>query len=409
MMTWFKAKIKWFAVLSLVAVFGIIAYAPYLPRLLQEGYPSLTWPAPGYFVRLSTAHEKGMPRPKDALFKRGNLEQGLIPQQKINKWSQQLFDDKGGKALLVYHRGRLVVEHYARGFDKNSRFNSYSMVKSLVGAMTLKAFAERKISSLNDPIGTYLVGIKDKNLAQTPLKDFLGMRSGIMFEPVGTKAAFGGRVKDIDRSKLNPFGPMVRLHMNGLDTVMSGLRADKQLRGRYNYQNINTALLGRVLQKVYQQPLEKILQEKIWKPSLSFRGADWRRFDKDKAVTPYCCLYARPKDWVSVGRYIMSNGRAVAGAGKQEGFLPEKLWRLYMGMDIAEDSFSGKSKYGAHIYHNILDRAGEPLQGKFTYMFGSRGQTVYMMPEKDLVVVRFGEKIQLLHSTLYAAWRMVKS
>ena len=53
----------------------------------------------------------------------------------------------------------------------------------------------------------------------------------------------------------------------------------------------------------------------------------------------------------------------------------------------------------------MLDRPGEPLQGPFAYFFGSRGQTVYLMPERDLVVVRFGGKIQLLHSTLYGVGR----
>ena len=57
------------------------------------------------------------------------------------------------------------------------------------------------------------------------------------------------------------------------------------------------------------------------------------------------------------------------------------------------------------VYHNVLDRPGEALQGRFTYMFGSGGQIVYMMPQRKLVVVRFGRQMQLLHSTLYAAWR----
>ncbi len=63
--------------------------------------------------------------------------------------------------------------------------------------------------------------------------------------------------------------------------------------------------------------------------------------------------------------------------------------------------------YANFAYHNILDRPGEPLQGPFAYFFGSRGQTIYLMPEHDLVVVRFGSKIQLLHSTLYGVGRSI--
>jgi hypothetical protein len=34
-------------------------------------------------------------------------------------------------------------------------------------------------------------------------------------------------------------------------------------------------------------------------------------------------------------------------------------------------------------------------------MLGQGGQILYMLPEQDLVILRFGEKMQLLHSTLY--------
>ncbi len=394
----YKKVVGGLAVASVVALGAALVYAPYLPRLAEEGYPQLNWPAPGSFVTVGKAETAS---PSSGQHK-ASLSQSPAKAE-LNQWSEKLFSEKGGKALLVYQGGRLVVEHYAKGFGKDSRFNSYSMVKSLVGVMVLKAVAEQKIASLSDPIGQYLPEMNNKTLASTPLSLFLRMRSGILFEPGGGKAAFGGEAKDINSTKLNPFGPMVRLHMKGVNEVMGGLVSDKKRWGQYDYQNINTALLGRVLAKIYGQPLEKILNDKIWRPAQASQKSYWRRYDQAKPVTAYCCLYARARDWVKLGHYIMTNGK---GSGRP--FLPEKLWRLYMGLDIAVGGFGGKSKYGAHIYHNILDREGQPLQGKFSYMFGSRGQIVYMMPQKDLVVVRFGEQIQLLHSTLYAAWSMVK-
>ncbi|MGI9407442.1 MAG: hypothetical protein ACR2O4_13810, partial [Hyphomicrobiaceae bacterium] len=62
---------------------------------------------------------------------------------------------------------------------------------------------------------------------------------------------------------------------------------------------------------------------------------------------------------------------------------------------------------GLHIRHDILDRPGEPIQGRFAYMMGQGGQVVYLMPSHDLVVVRFGGRHQKLHSTLYEVWRAV--
>ncbi|GEM_PF-3578677 len=38
---------------------------------------------------------------------------------------------------------------------------------------------------------------------------------------------------------------------------------------------------------------------------------------------------------------------------------------------------------------------------------GQNGQILYIMPEKNLVVYRAGERYQLLHSTLYGAWNTI--
>jgi CubicO group peptidase (beta-lactamase class C family) len=310
---------------------------------------------------------------------------------------RRLFEEKDGKALLIFQGGKLRFEHYAQGFDKASRLNSYSMIKSLVGALVLKAHAEGKIQSLEDPIGAYLPKLGDAGVRAVPIIDFLSMRSGIAFEPEAVKTMAGGGPKDIEETRINPFGAMARLHMLGLDAVAEGLRAQPKARGSFNYQNINTATLGRLLETVYNKPLDQLLSEKIWAPA-GAGTAYWRRYGPGQAVTPYCCLYASPRDWLRIGLFLMGNGT------KNRRFLPRPLWREFMGRQLSYNGVKD-GHYGLHIYHNVLDRVGEPLQGSFTYMFGSRGQVVYLMPDLDLVVVRFGGQIQLLHSTLYAAWR----
>ena len=88
-------------------------------------------------------------------------------------------------------------------------------------------------------------------------------------------------------------------------------------------------------------------------------------------------------------------------------FLPLTLWQLYFGSKVGQRE-RHDGYYGIHIYHNVLDLPGRHLTGPFSFMFGSRGQVVYMMPQRNLVVVRFGEKVQRLHSTLRGAWRSLE-
>jgi CubicO group peptidase (beta-lactamase class C family) len=164
--------------------------------------------------------------------------------------------------------------------------------------------------------------------------------------------------------------------------------------GEFSYQNVNTALAGAALERVYRRPLQELLSDKIWKPAGAI-DATWRRYGEGLPVTPYCCLYARPIDWLRVAQYLMTNGSPTAP------FLPPRLWKTLLGIDLSHDALH-QGVYGSFAYHNILDRPGQALQGPFAYFFGSKGQTVYLMPKQDLVVVRFGNKIQLLHSTLYS-------
>lgn len=88
-------------------------------------------------------------------------------------------------------------------------------------------------------------------------------------------------------------------------------------------------------------------------------------------------------------------------------FLANDLWREFLGLNVPLD-VRLNDQYGNHTLQNILDRKGEDLQGPFSYFMGQNGQILYIMPEKNLVVYRAGERYQLLHSTLYGAWNSMR-
>ncbi|MEP3274777.1 MAG: serine hydrolase [Stappiaceae bacterium] len=364
-------------------LFAVMA-APYLPRLVMEGFPRAKWPAPGSFAALD-GEKQALP---------------VGPVGSLNDWSEELFTGSDGRALLIYRKGTVELAHYADDVRPEIRLNSYSMVKSLVGALLLKAIAEGRISSLDDPVGQYLPDVGDAVFRAVPLHAFATMRSG-----VGAETGVGDPVspqesRSVDRIASGLFSPIARLHMGGLNAVSGELSSDPDARGTYSYQNVNTAVISGVLSAVYGKPLETILNEKIWAPSGAGK-AEWRRYHSDLGVTAYCCIYATPSDWLRVGVFLMKNG------DQDRPFLPHTLWQTYFGGSISKQARHA-GRYGMHVFHNVLDRKGQPLQGPFSFMAGTGGQRVYMMPEADLVVVRFGAKRQLLHSTLYAAWQLIE-
>jgi CubicO group peptidase (beta-lactamase class C family) len=363
---------------------GLVVGAPYLPRLLIEGYPAPVWPAYGSFATVAGGTAGLLPPPAVS----GNQPNAAL---------KTLFEESKGRALIVVHKGRLAFAHYAEGITSETRLNSYSMVKSLIGAMTLKAIADSRLRSLDQPLREALPGVGQQSIGDVTLRDLLEMHSGIEVESHGLHAISGE--KDIEASKMDLFGAMARLHTGGVEAIAPELKSAPSLRADFSYQNVNTALLGLVLARAYRMPLEQALAAEIWAPA-GAAPAEWRRYGEGLPVSPYCCLYARPIDWAKVGLFLMHNG----ASGKP--FLPEPLWRDFLGLDL-KDTDVAQGRYGLHIRQDLLDRAGEPLKGRFSFFMGSRGQITYLMPEKDLVVVRFGDGFQKLHSTLYEAWRSI--
>ncbi len=378
-----------FLVLAFVCVSApaiTLAYAPYMPRLIAEGYPALIWPAEGEFALVPGISQSGtLKTDVDTVI--------------FDPKGRQLFNDKQGKALLIFKGDSIRFEHYAAGYNSQTKFNSYSMVKSLVGALVLRAVADGRIKRLGDPVGVYLTELSRTEIGALSIDEIMRMRSGIVFKPDGAKSPTGSGRKDFKQTKYNPFGPVAQLHMLGLDAVAGKLRVDPQQRGKYNYQNLNTAILGHLISRVYSAPLATVLNDLIWVKA-GAQPAHWRKYGEHLPVSAYCCLYATARDWLRIGNFLANNG-----SGKHP-FLPRPLWRKFFGFDLSAQDVR-RGSYGLHVYHDVLDRRGEMLHGRFTYMFGSKGQIVYMVPEENLVVVRFGEQIQLLHSTLYAAWRTI--
>ncbi|MFQ6547209.1 serine hydrolase domain-containing protein [Aestuariibius sp. 2305UL40-4] len=358
-------RILGFCVLAAgVAIGGIFVFAPQFPILLREGFPPDVWTESGRYLRVE-----------------GVMGEEAIGVPEIPADARKRFDAAGGRAMLVEQNGTLIFESYGQGVAREDRLNSFSMVKSLIGALVIRAYADKRIASLDDPLSLYL----GSDAPDVTVSDALIMRSGLLYD--------GEPPKSVDDAGFSPFGPLARLHVFGMDALLPDLTVDPAAKGEFAYQSVNTALLGAVLEAAYDQPLPQILSDLIWKPA-GAASADWRAYSRAEGVSAYCCLYARPRDWLHVGRYLLDNGTP------DDPFLPEDLWRDFVRPEL-DVSLRRESAYGWHLRHDVLDRDGEALAGPFAYFMGHGGQMLYLLPDSDMVVVRFGDGLQLLHSTLY--------
>lgn len=268
----------WFIYVLAAGVVAALIYAPYLPQMIAEGVPGVIYAGKGHFAELGAGTEPAAL----AIAPDARSRPLLAPVSDI-------FAQQKGEALLVYREGKLALEHYADGAGPETKFNSFSMAKSLVGGLVFKAIAEGHIANLDQTLAEFLP--EAKGVGSVRLRDLLAMHSGIRFDGGGSFGSVAGKAED---TTPNPFGALARLHFTGLAAVAPTLAIDPAKAGQFAYENVNTALLGAVVAKLYGRPLADVLDEKLWRPA-GAGAAMWRTRARNDEVSAYCCIYTRSR------------------------------------------------------------------------------------------------------------------
>ena len=366
MISWQRLTLLLMGLLGAFAV-GVAVFAPQFPRLLKDGFPP-----PIYKSTLPTVTVSVVPE--------GTVQKGELPKAAVDR-----FLASSGRAFMASRDGNLIGAAYGSGVSPDTLLNSYSMVKSLIGVMVLRAVADGQLTldmTLPEILGDQAPGVTVHAL--------MDMTSGLVMRDEPPKTDIE---KTLDDRDFSPFSPIGRLHVFGIQAILPRIETNQDLKGTFHYQSANTALLGLVLETVYDQPLPDLLARMIWSPAKA-QPAQWLQNRQTDRVMAYCCLFARASDWLKVGQFLIQNGTSEAP------LLPPDVWASWITPAIpAEDRRFGA--YRHHMRHDILDRPGEKLQGDFAYFMGHGGQVLYLLPDHDMVVVRFGDGPQLLHSTLY--------
>jgi CubicO group peptidase (beta-lactamase class C family) len=120
------------------------------------------------------------------------------------------------------------------------------------------------------------------------------------------------------------------------------------------------------------------LEEKLWKPLNMESPAYWSLDRKDdKGIEKaFCCLQARAIDFAKIGKLYLNNGN---WNGNQ---LVSKAWVNYS----THADTTGNNK----LYYNNNWGIG-PKKYESYYAVGLYGQYLYLFPEKNLLIVRFGD------------------
>jgi CubicO group peptidase (beta-lactamase class C family) len=180
-----------------------------------------------------------------------------IKSEAFNQLNQSVLETKNAisataASALIIHNGLIVNEWYSgrheaaensRLVDAESQFNIASVRKTYLGFAVSLALHEGRISSLNDYVSTYLGDLDDNVIGNTTIRHLLTHTHGL-------------------------YSPSKRMFPAGTD---------------WNYNNAGVNLLIRIVDKVFEQPLAKVIEEKLLLPyGLSETG--WRKEKNEKLL-----------------------------------------------------------------------------------------------------------------------------
>jgi CubicO group peptidase (beta-lactamase class C family) len=282
--------------------------------------------------------------------------------------------------VLVAHRGVVHLEYYREGFGPERLLDSQSMHKPLAAIVTMAAVADGKLA-LSDPLSKWLPQWRDDPRGRITVEQVLRMQTGL--EEPAFEQTFGNRAYEL-------------FITTRLEDKVFALAAEDAPGTRFKVHYAATQLLQWVIEAATGQRYSAYLAERLWAP---LGGGEARvRTDRPGGnALVFCCIEARPRDWLRVGLML-------AGHGTYEG---RTVLPLQQFLDLTTPSplspnFGMQQVWRGSPYSPVRsmdsrnpDR-GLKISAPFAaddvfYLEGRGGQRVYVVPSRELVVVREGE------------------
>ncbi|UJH92183.1 beta-lactamase family protein [Antarcticibacterium sp. 1MA-6-2] len=329
-----------------------------LPEEKTEEEISIPRPARQFHPK-SLPYPYGNLDPVDSTF--ANINYIMLEQAINNAFDPNEEDIKRTRAVVVLYKGHLIAEKYGPGINSDTKLLGWSMTKSITSAILGILEKQGKISLYQDEL--FESWSKDERSAIT-LDNLLQMNSGLEWEE--------------DYSTISDVTRMLFQEEN-----MAGVQLSKPLTGirgvTWNYSSGTTNLLSAFIRnqfKTHQEYLDFWYKELIDKISMHSMT-----LEPDLAGNYVCSSYswATARDWAKFGLLYLNKG---SWHGEQ---LFKESWVDY----TTRPANGSKGKYGAHFWLN----AGGKYPNIPTDLYscnGFQGQHVFIIPSKDLVVVRFG-------------------
>jgi CubicO group peptidase (beta-lactamase class C family) len=265
-------------------------------------------------------------------------------------------------SFLIIRNDTILYQYFDHSLKDSSIVTSFSVAKAFVSALVGIAISEGKIPDKNTSIVSYFPELANQGFEPVTIEHLLDHTSGIHFK----------------ESKNHVGGALEFYWGNNLSKDIFNIHPVFPPGEHFEYSNINSQLLGLILERATGMKLSQYLQEKIWKPIGMEYPASWSlsNYRADGIEKAFCCLNARTVDFAKFGRLYLKKGN---WNGTQ--IIPEE-W--------IDTTLHSSKAAGQRLTYHYNWGIGPKKYGSF-YAIGLYGQFIYVYPEKNVIIVRFGK------------------
>ncbi|MEA1785332.1 serine hydrolase [Arenibacter sp. GZD96] len=344
------------------SVFGLMkreaVYRDGLGAVLLNSHDTLVNSTPNRTpVRRDAPFPYGQGEPRDTIFE--NVDYPMLEAAIGKAFSDS--ETQKTRTVLVLYKDRIIAEHYTDGFTKNTPILGWSATKSVLA--TLYGILEYQ-GTLNVTQTASIEAWKNDNRRQITLNHLLRMQSGLAW--------------DEDYAAISDVTKMLFL-----DGDMSLAQKNKQAIAKpgekWNYSSGTSNLLSGILRqqfKSHQAYLDfpyHALIDKIGMHSMLLET------DMVGNFVGSSYAWATTRDWAKFGLLYLHKGN---WNGEQ---LFKPSWVAY----VTQPTEHSNGTYGAHFWLNAHGKFPDVPRDMYSAN-GYQGQYVFIIPSKEVVVVRTG-------------------
>ena len=305
---------------------------------------------------------------KDTLFTNINYK-------KLQQSIDLLCETSNTRAVVVIYKDKIIAEKYARGFHQDAKILGWSMTKSIVSTVFGVLQYQGKVNVQDKaPIASW----QNDARKDITLHNLLQMNSGLEWDENYDEISDATKMLFLDRdmSKMQEYKPLVGKPNES-----------------WNYSSGTTNLLSGVLRNLFETHQDYLdfwysgLIDKIGMSSMVLEA------DLSGNYVGSSYAWATARDWAKFGLLYLHRGN---WNGEQ---LFAEEWVDY----VTTPTPGSNGLYGAHFWLNRESQLKDVPKNMY-FADGYQGQRVYVLPDQDLVVVRFGlswfEENEFLKSVL---------